>query len=560
MSGAPSPEDLPKEENPLVSFGDRDSVEIVYVSGWRSAGWVALHLHHSNAPFGWLRLDGCRTVADCVLALGHSMGLPVPGQLADVASAFADLKLKHVGVDARTASAELMGAFHAAISAMSPHTRWWAAVHEPLPIANHIATVEPMPALDSEGLPSPVEAGVWFSGSPRVRLNLSQELQRPDAPNGLLRVDFIQHLRAHPRRSIGAVVDGLIGTHSELFDLATESAMIQPSPAELFGLRLIAEYATDDNIACLAGAAAIRARLSAGQPTEALERTEQVLARTARADPAHRALAVWAEATVQLHTGDLHRAQARFADAEALTEAGRDRALLATMNRRWGDALHARRLFSQASHRYRRALGLYRQRGDAEGAAAATRGAADIAVAAGELLSAEALFDQADVNTTTGPEQVNRLLGQVSLAIARRKWDHTQRLMNRIQRIGVDSTVGQANLNRRIADRALRSGDAVTAAQQAGIARGQYARNGETAAAAACDRLQADAAASQGELMRALDLYRSAIDAQARAGDWLGLARSVEHLGHLDLSRGRAESAAKLMDISRELVMIGGGS
>jgi hypothetical protein len=60
--------------------------------------------------------------------------------------------------------------------------------------------------------------------------------------------------------------------------------------------------------------------------------------------------------------------------------------------------------------------------------------------------------------------------------------------------------------------------------------------------------------------MRALDLYESAIDAQARAGDWLGLARSVEHLGQLDLSRGRAESAAKLMDISRELVMIGGGS
>jgi hypothetical protein len=55
-------------------------------------------------------------------------------------------------------------------------------------------------------------------------------------------------------------------------------------------------------------------------------------------------------------------------------------------------------------------------------------------------------------------------------------------------------------------------------------------------------------------------LYGSAIDAQARAGDWLGLARSVEHLGHLDLSRGQSESAAKLMDISRELVMIGGGS
>jgi hypothetical protein len=83
---------------------------------------------------------------------------------------------------------------------------------------------------------------------------------------------------------------------------------------------------------------------------------------------------------------------------------------------------------------------------------------------------------------------------------------------------------------------------------------------GETAAAAGCVRVQADAAAAEGELQRAVRTYRQAIEGQARAGDWLGLARTLEHLAHLDHSRGNAEHANDLLELSREFTIAGGGS
>ncbi len=557
---APSGDDLPFTEVEQEVFGSSEPGELTHVSGWRSAGWIAAYLHQNSEGFGWVRLDGCRTVADCVLATGTAMNLPVPGRTADVAAALGHLNLRDMVFDARTIAPELTVPLYAALSALSPQTRWWAAIHEPTPLPNHVPTSEVAEPIDIESLPATIEAGIWFPDSPRAQLNLPSALQRPDAPASLLRVDLFPILQSNPRRSLGAVVDSLVHSHNDLFSIATESQPDGIHASELFGLRLIAEYASDENVACLAGAAAIRCRLRVGQPTEAIERAEQVLARSNRADPAHRALVVWAEAVVQLHTGDNHRAQARFADAVALAEASRDKALLATMNRRWGDRLYARRLFNQASHRYRVALGLYRQQGDPEGACASLRGTADIAVAAGELLSAEALFDQAELNTTTAAEEVNRLLGRLTLSIAARQWDGVEQLKNRIRRIGIRTTTASAGLRRREADRALRNGDAVTAASEASIAEEQYEAAGEAAAAAGCIRLQADSAAAQGELNQALSLYRKAIDAQARCGDWLGLARTVEHLGHLDHSRGNLTEATEMMEISRDLMMMGGGS
>ena len=140
----------------------------------------------------------------------------------------------------------------------------------------------------------------------------------------------------------------------------------------------------------------------------------------------------------------IFRAEARFADAIALVESSRDKSLLATMNRRWADRLASRRLYRQASHRYRVALGVYRQRGDAEGAAATTRGTADLAVAAGEQFSAEALFDQADLNTTTAHEHTNRLIGRIGLAIAARRWESIEQMRDRILRIGLPGPIDRA--------------------------------------------------------------------------------------------------------------------
>lgn len=543
-----------------TAFNRRDPGELLYVSGWRSAGWVAAHLHRGTAPFGWVRLDGCRTVADCILVVGTALDLTIPGRVVDVAHALGSLNLPDVALDARTVSPDLPAPMLAAISSLAPHTQWWAAIHEPLPVANHVSipgSAAPPPA---DPIPATTEAGVWFPGSPRVDINLNPGLQRPDAPVGTVRVDVCASLQMQPRRSLGAIVDSLIGVHSDLFGIATEQHSEPIEPSELFGLRLLAENASDDNVACLAGASAIRWRMRFGQPTEALERAEQVLVRTQRADPAHRALVIWAEAVVQLQTGALHRAEARFADAIALVESSRDKSLLATMNRRWGDRLAARRLYRQASHRYRVALGVYRQRGDTEGAAATTRGSADLAVAAGEQFSADALFDQADMNTTTAHEQINRLIGRIGLAIAGRRWESIERLRERILRIGIPGATDRANLDRREADAALRTGDPITAEARALGALRQYEHAGELAAAADCRRMLGDVAAMQGDMKEAYRHFRQAVDCHARCGDWLGLARTLDHMAALDHSRGYPSDAAVLRDLSRELSIAGGGS
>jgi tetratricopeptide (TPR) repeat protein len=542
--------------NPLTTIV-RDPGSLLYVSGWRAVGWIAHHIWASQPSVLWIRLDGCRTLADCTLVLGHALELALPGSSAAVATALSDRSLHHLVVDARTVDPELVGAFHSMVSGLSHKTLWWVAIHEPESLANHVATNDPVPAID-EDLPAPIEAGVWFPNSPRVRLSLPTQLSAPDAPNGCLRPDVIAQLRKHPRRSLNAVVDGLILNHQDLFPAATEMTLGPLEPTELFGLRLIAEYATDDNVACLAAASAARIRLRYGQGTEALNRIDQALARTTRADPAHRALIVWAEAVVQLHLGDISRAEARFAEATALVQVSRDLSLLATIHRRWGDALTSRSLLTRASKQYRVARGLYRQRGDGEGISAALRGTADIAVAAGELFSAEALYDQAEMNTTTDEEQFNRQLGGIGLAISQRNWTRANKMLRRARNIGDPSSLTQASLNRREADAALRSGDAVSA-QPTALASGKlFTDAGRPIASAASLRLQADAMAMQGELRHAFTLYSATIQAQSRAGDWTGLERTITRLVVLERSAGEESQAVELESIVQELSLFRG--
>ena len=542
--------------NPLATIV-RDPGSLLYVSGWRAVGWIAHHIWASQPSVLWIRLDGCRTLADCTLVLGHALELALPGSSAAAATALSDRSLHHLVADARTVDPELVGAFHSMVSGLSPKTLWWVAIHEPESLANHVATNDPVPAID-EDLPAPIEAGVWFPNSPRVRLSLPTQLSAPDAPNGCLRPDVIAQLRKHPRRSLNAVVDGLILNHQDLFPAATEMTLGPLEPTELFGLRLIAEYATDDNVACLAAASAARIRLRYGQGTEALNRIDQALARTTRADPAHRALIVWAEAVVQLHLGDISRAEARFAEATALVQMSRDLGLLATIHRRWGDALTSRSLLTRASKQYRVARGLYRQRGDGEGISAALRGTADIAVAAGELFSAEALYDQAEMNTTTDEEQFNRQLGGIGLAISQRNWTRANKMLRRARNIGDPSSLTQASLNRREADAALRSGDAVSA-QPTALASGKlFTDAGRPIASAASLRLQADAMAMQGELRHAFTLYSATIQAQSRAGDWTGLERTITRLVVLERSAGEESQAVELESIVQELSLFRG--
>ena len=223
------------------------------------------------------------------------------------------------------------------------------------------------------------------------------------------------------------------------------------------------------------------------------------------------------------------------------------------MHRQWGDRLMIRGLLEGASLHLRTARGLYRRLGDEEGMSATLRGAADLAVLHGEHVSAEALYEQAEMNTTTDIEQANRILGQLGLAVAQRAWERARALLGRMKRMGASHPVLKANLDRRRADLALRSGDWVSASQAAQRAARAYGASGEAAAAARCWRIAGDAEALQDSPADALALYKRAAYGQIRISDWVGMQITVKHASAL-CSEGVGRRLGKL---SAELSMLG---
>jgi tetratricopeptide (TPR) repeat protein len=538
--------------SPFDGLNTTENTELRFVTGERAMGWLAHHLQQHSGSVLWVDLDGTRTVSDAILLTGEALGLASPGSAARVAATLASRALQHVVWDGRNVSPDVIHAAHGILTSMSSGTQCWAASERTIAFATAIATPFNKQPIPNE-IPDDLDPSVWLSGSVRARAHMSSEFQRPDAAPGRLRTDILRALQQQPRRSIAAVADQVIHHHQDLFVLATGSNLADIRPADLFGLRLIAEYASDENVACLAAASAAIIRARYGQPTDALERIDQGLARTNFADPAHRALLVWAEARIHLSLGDTPSAEARFADATNLAHAARDLGLLATMHRRWADALSSRGAHERSAEHYRSARALYRQRAHTEGLSAALRGSADQAVATGEILSAEALYDQSEMHTTTDVEQANRLVGWASLAIAQGAWERARSLLDRATRTGADDVWVSTNCIRRRADLALRAGDPITAATEAKEAQQRFTENGCLAAAARCQRLTGDAAAMQGAFQDAMTAYNRALQAQIRAGDWNGLDRTIQHTVGLLLSEGQDDTAATLSQIKDDI-------
>ena len=479
---------------PLPAVNSVEAGQLLLVSGWRAWGWLCHHLSAEKDVLT-VSLGAVRTVADAVYAVGYALGSTAPGRASGVGEAAAGLR--HLVIDARYATAPIIVGLQGSISVLAPKVTWWAAVSKTVPMPNHVACVEDTPPLE-EALPPELELAAWLPGSPRAVLPISAALEQPDVPRRSLRSDAVERVHSHPQRSIASAADMAIGSHQDLFSLAMGSTSEAVDPDSLWGLRFVAESATDPNVACLAGAAAARVRLQIGQGPEALERLDQTLSRTLLADPVHRAMLLWAEALVFQEMGDAAVAAARFSEATEAVHNGRDLALLATMHRQWGDRLMTRGLLEGASTHLRTARGIYRRLGDEEGMSATLRGAADLAVLHREYVSAEALYEQAEMTTTTDLEQVNRVLGQLGLAVAQGAWERARALLGRVKRMGVSHPVVEANIDRREADLALRSGDWVSATQAALRASTGYSAAGETSAAARCWRIAGDAQALQG--------------------------------------------------------------
>ena len=533
------PESLPSPLRGLPKTGGHD---LLFVTGSRAMGWLAHHLRDETERTLWIDLDGARTVADAILLTGHQIGVVCPGRTSSVASALASLPIDHIVWDGRNVSPDVIHAAHSAVTALTNELHSWVSAEHASDFAAAVATPNAPEPIAVE-LPTELDVLAWLPTSRRFQISVPPALQRPDAQKGRLRVDVLNQLRKAPRRSIGSIADEVIHHHQDLFPIAIGASIGNVLPQELFGLRLIAEYASDENVACLAAAASSALRVRFGQPADALERIDQGLRRTSYADPAHRSLLVWAEARVHLSMGDLPSAEARFVDATSLAHAARDLALLATMHRRWADALSGHGEHERAAGHYRSARALYRQHAHPEGVSAALRGSADQAVALGETLSAEVLYDQAEMHTTTDVEHANRLLGWAGLAIAQADWRRAKTHLDRAARTAPNEPLIQANCLRRRADLALRSGDPITAIELANQALQLYALWGFSGSSARCRRLCGDAEAIQGAYNSVMRHYREAIQEHMQGGDIRGAERTVEHITGLLRSQNLGEEA-----------------
>ena len=543
----PAPSDAPC---PLPPVEGVETGSMVWVGGWRAWGWVTHHLAGHDRTLR-VSLAGSVTLADGVYVLGHALACGRPGRASSVGAELAGFA--HVAIDARYATLSLVEHLVQTLMVQAPNTSWWIAIAQEPDRPGVVAGPEPTPALD-EGIPPFMEIAAWLPESPRAGTELPLAMCQPDGPRHALRADAVTQIRAQPARSIASAADLAVGGHSDLFPIATGGGNRRCDPVSLFGLRFIAESASDPNVACLAGAAAARVRLQIGQGAEALQRLEQTLSRVHHADPAHRALLLWAEALVFLEMGDWAVASARFEEASEAVHQGRDLYLLATMNRQWAERLVTRGHLQSASEHLRAARGLYRRLGDRDGLSATLRCAGDLAVALGELVSAEALYEQAEMTTTTDLEQSNRVAGLVGLAVASRAWERAQAQIRRLRRMKIDHRVHDANVRRREADLALRSGDWVSAARLGQEAAGIYEHAGEPSAAARALRLSGDAEALQGQVHAAMALFRRAAEEQFRLGDWSSLRVTLRHASALCSEDARQ----KLGKLSTELTLLGG--
>ena len=332
-----------------------------------------------------------------------------------------------------------------------------------------------------------------------------------------------------------------------------------PDPRDLLLLRRLGRMAPTvaDANRCLAAAA----RLAAGAGQVQVARALLVDRLRAGGAPVDVATLVWADGDALLAAGEVEDALGRYAGASALFRRAHDTRRAATLHRRVGDRLAARDQQTQAENHYRQARQLYRTDDDALGVAATLRGAAELAVGAGEWVSAGTLHEQVaatvDAATTAPLERANLRLAEASLAIVRGEYGRAERLLHALGGLAAEHPLLRANVLRRRADLLLRRGDhdgAATAARQAATL---YATLGEAPANAACARLLGDIAAAAGRLPEARAGYREAVRLQVRVQDLRGLLRTLEHaavvedaLGDTDAARRLREQRAAVMTVA----------
>ena len=496
------------------------------------------------------RLAGCRSAADALLMIGQAAGVPVPGSAVAVG---AYLRV-HPRVLVVLDDADVPGC-QAVIEQLDGLTGGlrWLCCSERVVVegVTEVLPKSPLPSL--EDLPERASALALLPAGLPGDAEIPPELLHPIRPGRqALRWDAILALRR--RLEPSRVAERLLPLFEHILPLAVGASIERGVIVEdLLAIRWLGEVLADPDDAARATATAGRLLTIWGQLGAARTILESGLRRNTRATPPARATLHWAEAEALLASGARASALKRYEEAASLLRNARDIELLARMTRRWADALAVRGLVGGASRSYREARALYRQRSDEAGMSATLRGSADLATSAGELISAEALYDQAEAAIVPAAEVANRRIGQASLALARGAFPRAAALLLKAEDPDLDLPGLQANLLRRRADLALRLGEYPQARELTARAISAYARAGERPSIGHCTRLLGDIAAAEGRLSTAATHYQRAISLQIEVGDLTGLTHTLTHAEVLESAAGDSERAARMRAFLQEL-------
>lgn len=536
-----------------IRMGD-DTIFLTGDGALRVAGAVAARL---PGTIRCLRLAGAETLNDARLLLGWALGLGQPGEPGAASAALAAHRDPLIIVDARGAPPDLCDHLRAHVSAGAVDTRWMIIVEGGLAPTNSIGAR--LSAKDSATpmtnmLPRAAHALGWLLAGIPGSAKAAHSAQVPGLQRQAIWPHDAEALRNGSQYSVSQIADALGAEFDRHLQIALGSP-VPPDcqPADYLALRWIGHHATQPTLCAMAIAAAARLAQSWGLTQDAQSLLDTALPRTATTQGSCRAVLLWAQADRAMAQGDGETGQRFFEDATAALREERNLALLALVTRRWAERLYARGQTNAAALHLRNARTLYRQLGQPNGVAATLRGAADVAIISGETLSAEALFEQAEISTTSPVERINLLLSQATLSIAR--GDHAQAtaLLNQADSGAGDVTLLRANLHRRRADLTLRDGDHDTALEHARRALRLYTREGETASAGRAMRLIADIHGARGALRDAGEWYQRAIQAQVLNGDKDGLRRSLTHAAALEAVVGDPTLTRELNRIAARL-------
>ncbi len=481
---------------------------------------------------------GCEDPPDLMRATGIALGLPLPGVTRSVANALEPGTLliwrNLHAVDACTAAEALRSlSGDLKIAALGARPIDGVASWGRLP-PTQLATPDPL-TLFPAGVPGQAH-------SDQARL-------RQGAPRVALKLEYLEGVPVHPDPQ--AAAEALFHRSGNLLHLALSEALpAGVEHADVLFLRGLCRHLGPGLARAQAAAAGARLVAAAGQLPVALELL--ACSRPGAGDEGS-ALLHWAE-------GDLLLRQGLSAAATGHHEAALGLLLpnhpiwAATLLRRSADVLLGLGEFDEAAARYRRARVLHRDAGDPLGVAATLRGAGDLAIQAGEVLSADALYEQAAAvmggakNAELG--RANISLGQAALATLRGETTGANLLLDQAEQQGRDRPVVQAGTLRRRADIHLRGGKHDQAGKELLAAWALYLRAGEPHAAARCRRIQGDLAAVRGDLLGAAALYQQALTDSAQLGDLVG-ARQV--LTHLLILERAGQDAGRVEELLQQL-------